>query len=235
MHNQSPYANCKASPSCNKLLDKYKYVIDHGTMHSTSTIDEDRFKGDLLMDEKTVRNTAKSIAGEANVKIEINAAWLECKSISKNMLQIKGSFEKMISSAEDMLTTWREEGETEENLVRVTELISGSQNDLKLMREAIAKHKACKANDSDLAAKIQTVKNLIELAMIHCEAWKKLNEGRIDELSLCALRSMPAIACQGSPIVILSLHQVLELFASCCIGLLWYGEGCDGPHGRWLV
>ena len=89
LHNQSPYASCRASPSGNKLLDKHKYVIDHGAMHSTSTIDEDHFKGDLLMDEKTMRNTAKSLAGEASVKIEINAAWLEFKSISKNMLQMK--------------------------------------------------------------------------------------------------------------------------------------------------
>jgi ElaB/YqjD/DUF883 family membrane-anchored ribosome-binding protein len=156
------------------LLNKYKYVIDHGTLNSASMIDEQTFKGDLQMDEKTVRSTAKSLAGEPNVKIEINAAWLEFKSVSKNMLQVKAAFEKMISSAEDMLSTWTEEGENSENLARVNDLISESQKDLKTMREAIAKHKGCKANESDLGAKIQTVKSLMELANMHSEAWKKM-------------------------------------------------------------
>lgn len=61
------------------LLNKYKYVVDKGVSQDREETNEKRYGGQVDVDEKAFKHTARSLAGEPSVKIEIKAEWLAFK------------------------------------------------------------------------------------------------------------------------------------------------------------
>lgn len=61
------------------MLNKYKYVVDKGVSWDREETNEKRYDGHVDVDEKAFKHTARSLAGEPSVKIEIKAEWLEFK------------------------------------------------------------------------------------------------------------------------------------------------------------
>lgn len=64
------------SPSGNTLLNKYKYVLDAGVENTAEVVNERKMSNSASLDDKRVRDTASTLAGETPLKIEINPDWM---------------------------------------------------------------------------------------------------------------------------------------------------------------
>lgn len=134
------------------MLTKFKYIIDNGITSNDMMESEKKFVGNIEVDDRAYKTTARSIMGEhvddVKVKIE-NPSWNAFKSTLKLSVSAKSTLEKVAIQADDILAKLElyTGSDKAEKIAAVEGVVKAIREDLGKLRSAVVKAQSLKQTD----------------------------------------------------------------------------------------